>query len=69
MRPAVPSMTKLEIPLLFLATGDSFQSLELLFRLPAGTICKFLSDVLAAIKRAFLLFVHHALAYWNSLSI
>ena len=32
MRPAIPSRTKLEIPLRFLATGDSYQPLELLFR-------------------------------------
>lgn len=51
MRPAIPSRTKLEITLRYLATGDSYQSLELLFRVAACTICKFLPEVLDAIKQ------------------
>ncbi|MPC88316.1 hypothetical protein E2C01_083217 [Portunus trituberculatus] len=50
MRLAIPSRTKLEITLRFLATGDSYQPLELLFRVPACTICKFLPEVFATIK-------------------
>jgi len=33
MRPAIPSRTKLEITLRYLATGDSYQSLKILFSL------------------------------------
>ncbi|XP_018360086.1 PREDICTED: uncharacterized protein LOC108759237 [Trachymyrmex cornetzi] len=51
MRPAIPSRTKLEITLRYLATGDSYQSLELLFRVPACTICTFLPEVLDAIRQ------------------
>lgn len=51
MRLAIPSRTKLEITLRYLATGDSYQSLELLFRVAACTICKFLPEVLDAIKQ------------------
>lgn len=51
MRLAIPSRTKLEITLRYLATGDSYQFLELLFRVAACTICKFLPKVLDAIKQ------------------
>ncbi|CAH1953995.1 unnamed protein product [Acanthoscelides obtectus] len=49
MRMAIPTATKLEITLRFLATGDSFKSLEYLFRVPECTISLFVSEVLAAI--------------------
>nr|CAH7740926.1 unnamed protein product [Callosobruchus chinensis] len=38
MRMAIPVTTKLEITLRYLATGDSFKSLEYLFRVPETTI-------------------------------
>ena len=49
MRPAISSKTKLEVTLRYLATGDSFRSLGLMFRVPHNTISSFLPDVLAAI--------------------
>lgn len=49
MRMAIPTATKLEITLRFLATGDSFKSLEYLFRVPECTISLFVPEVLAAI--------------------
>ncbi|GFS90550.1 DDE Tnp4 domain-containing protein [Trichonephila clavipes] len=41
--------TKLEITLRYLATGDSFKSLEYLFRVPETTISRFLPHVLKEI--------------------
>lgn len=49
MRMAIPVTTKLEITLRYLATGDSFKSLEYLFRVPETTISRFLPHVLTAI--------------------
>lgn len=46
MREAIPARIKLEVTLRYLATGDSFKSLEYLFKVPASTISKFLPDVL-----------------------
>nr|CAH7739784.1 unnamed protein product [Callosobruchus chinensis] len=42
MRTAVPVTTKLEITLRYLATGNSFKSLEYLLRVPETTISRFL---------------------------
>lgn len=52
MQMALPAKLKLEITLSFLATGDSFKSLQYLFRVPACTISKFLPEVLDAITEA-----------------
>lgn len=38
MRQAISAKTKLEVTLRYLATGDSFKSLEFLFRVPKNTI-------------------------------
>nr|CAH7747429.1 unnamed protein product [Callosobruchus chinensis]CAH7747430.1 unnamed protein product [Callosobruchus chinensis] len=37
MRDAISSKVKLEITLRYLATGDSFKSLEFLYRIPKST--------------------------------
>lgn len=50
MREAIPPRNKLEIVLRYLATGDSFASLEALYRVPKPTISKFLPEVLRAIS-------------------
>lgn len=50
MRMAIPVATKLEITLRYLAMGDSFKSLEYLFRVPESTISKFMPEVLQAIS-------------------
>lgn len=52
MRSAIPARVKLEIALRFLATGDSYQSLAIFFRVPANTISSFMPDVLKAITTA-----------------
>lgn len=49
LREAIPAQTKLEMTLRYLATGDSFKSLEFLFKVPTSTTSKFLSDVLDSI--------------------
>ena len=52
MRLSISCKTKLEITLRFLASGDSFCSLGLLFGVPHNTISVFLPHVLAAIYEA-----------------
>jgi hypothetical protein len=49
---AVPPKVKFEVTLRYLATGDSFKSLEFLFRMPKTTISKFIPVTLKAIKLA-----------------
>lgn len=49
LRNAIPCKIKLQITLRYLATGDSFRSLALLFRVPHNSISVFLPEVLAAI--------------------
>jgi hypothetical protein len=46
MKAAVPARLKLEVTLRFLASGDSFLSLVLLFRIPPCTISRFLHETL-----------------------
>ena len=48
MRMAIQTATKLEIALLYLATGNSFKSSEYLFRVPEPTISLFVPEVLTA---------------------
>lgn len=49
MRQALSPRIKLEIVLRYLATGDSFKSLEYLYRVPKCTISSFLVEVLEAV--------------------
>jgi hypothetical protein len=49
MRMAIPTRTKLEIKLCYLASGDSFRILHHLYRVPANTKSRFLPEVLTAI--------------------
>ena len=49
MRECIPTALKLQITLRYLATGDSFASLECVYRVPKTTISKFLPEVLDAI--------------------
>lgn len=53
LRMVIPVTTKLEIILRYLATGDSFKSVEYLFRVPETTISRFLPHVLMAICYVF----------------
>lgn len=52
MRNAIPAKTKLEITLRFLATGDSFVSLEALYRVGKSTISQFVPVVCSEIATA-----------------
>lgn len=49
MREAITPKTKLQITLRYMSTGDSFPSLQYLFRVPVTTISRFLPEVLHAI--------------------
>ncbi|KAG5869546.1 hypothetical protein JTB14_018678 [Gonioctena quinquepunctata] len=49
MRNAIPARTKLEVTLRFLATGDSYGSLEFLYRIPRSTMCEFIPEIYKAI--------------------
>lgn len=49
MRMALPAKIKLQITLRYLATGDSFSSLQYLYRVPKCTISKFVPEVCEAI--------------------
>jgi len=57
MKAAIPAKMKLEITLRFLATGDSFSLLALLFRIPPCTISRFLPETLQSIINALDSFV------------
>ena len=52
MREALPANVKLQVVLRYLATGDSFPSLEALYRIPKSSISKFLSEELHATYEA-----------------
>lgn len=52
MRDAIPAITKLEITLRFLATGDSYKSLEALYRVGNSTISGFIPTVCSEIASA-----------------
>lgn len=52
MRNAIPARTKLEITLRYLATGDSYISLEALYRVGKSTISQFIPEVCSEIGAA-----------------
>lgn len=52
MRQAITAKTKLAITLRYLASGDSYRSLEYLTRVSRKTILKFIPEVLQAIYDA-----------------
>lgn len=51
MRKAVPTEIRLSCALYYLATGQSFRSMQLLFRLPQCTISKLMPETLDAIYK------------------
>ena len=57
MRMAIPTVTKLEITLRYIATGNSFKCLECLFRVHECTISLFVPKVLTAISQVLKPFV------------
>ncbi|XP_068082892.1 uncharacterized protein [Anabrus simplex] len=69
MREAIPCKIKLEITLRYLATGDSFRSLALLFRVSHNSISVFLPEVLAAIFEVLQPFmkVPDTTSQWNEI--
>jgi hypothetical protein len=52
MRTPLLARLKLEITLCYLAPGDSFSSLQFLYRVPKTTICRFIPEVTEAIYNA-----------------
>lgn len=52
MRRPIPAESKLQVTLRFLATGESFASLQYMFRIPKNTISTFIPEVLDAIYNA-----------------
>ncbi|KAJ8883091.1 hypothetical protein PR048_014930 [Dryococelus australis] len=52
MRQAVTAKLKVDVTLRYLATGDSFKSSEIMFRVPKSTISQFLPDTCTAIYKA-----------------
>ncbi|KAJ8874185.1 hypothetical protein PR048_025027 [Dryococelus australis] len=50
---ALPAEVKLGVALRFLASGDSYSSLQYLFRIPKNSIRKFIPEVLDAIYNGF----------------
>ncbi|GFU92195.1 reverse transcriptase domain-containing protein [Trichonephila clavipes] len=64
MRMAIPVTTKLEITLRYLATGDSFKSLEYLFRVPETTISSPVNDSKNTVLRSPPYFVVISLPIW-----
>ena len=49
MRAAISPKMRLQVTLRFLASGDSYRSLEDVFRLPKNTICQIVNEVMPAI--------------------
>jgi hypothetical protein len=62
MKAAIPARLKLEVALRFLASGDSFSSLALLFRIAPCAISRFLLETLQSIINALESFVKACLA-------
>ena len=50
-REAIPAATRLQVTLRFLASGDSYKTLELMFRIPEPTLSRMIPDVLEAIVK------------------
>lgn len=57
MRNALQLSLKLEITLRYLATGDSFETLSKMFRVPQGSISLFLPEILDNIKEKLSSFI------------
>lgn len=57
MRDTIPNRTKLQIILRYLASGDSFGTLEYLYRVPRNTISYFFQEVCEAIWTALEKFI------------
>lgn len=51
MRASIPASTRLTLTLRYLATGDSFMSLQYLFRIPQPTISTIIPEVVDAIYK------------------
>lgn len=52
MRAALPAKLKLEVALRYLATGDSYKTLQYMYRVGRSSICEFIPEVFQAIFEA-----------------
>lgn len=65
MRDALPGKLKLEVTLRYLASGDSFASLQYLYRVPKCTISKFVPEVCEAIYDSLKSFIKVRILFKN----
>lgn len=52
MRTALPAKLKLELTLRYLATGDSYKTLQYMYRVEKSSICESIPEVVQAIYEA-----------------
>jgi len=52
MRSALPAKIKLEMALRYLATGNSYKTLQYMYRVEKSSICEFMPEVFQAIYEA-----------------
>ena len=52
LRDAIPARVKAEVTLNFLATGNSYRTLQHLFRVPKPSVSKFVPEVCEAVFEA-----------------
>ena len=62
---AVNAKTKLQVTSRYLATGDSFKSLEFLFSVPKNTISKFIPETYEAINKTLNEFIQVSKIIYN----
>ncbi|KAF0712129.1 protein ALP1-like [Aphis craccivora] len=57
MRTALPAKLKLELVLRYLATGDSYKTLQYMYRVGKSSICEFIPEVFEAIYEALKVYI------------
>ncbi|XP_050065032.1 uncharacterized protein LOC126553960 [Aphis gossypii] len=57
MRTALPAKLKLELALRYLATGDSYKTLQYMYRVGKSSICEFIPEVFEAIYEALKVYI------------
>lgn len=57
MRTALPAKLKLELVLRYLATGNSYKTLQYMYRVGKSSICEFIPEVFEAIYEALKVYI------------
>lgn len=57
MRTALPAKLNLELALRYLATGDSYKTLQYMYRVGKSSICEFIPEVFEAIYEALKVYI------------